>query len=260
MVTARLQGALHHLRGLRDIEALSEAPDAQLLDRFARAGEEAPFAVLVRRHGPMVWSVSRRVLPNLHDAEDVFQATFLLLARKAPSIRKAGSVGSWLHGVAHRLALKARLQQARRQLREQRAAGLRQTRSGGEPALPDVGAALDGALAELAEKYRAALVLCYLEGHTHEEAARRLGCPVSTVRTRVARGRKLLRDRLAHHGLTLSTAGLAALLIASAAPAAAPAALARAAVRAALPFAAGLPAAALCSRQAAGLVEGGLKA
>src|SRR5262249_50936609 len=121
-------------------------------------------------------------------------------------------------------------------------------------------AVLDAALGELPEKYRAALVLCYLEGKTQEEAARRLGCPLATLRTRVARGRKLLRDRLTKHGLTLSTVGLAALLIASAAPAAAPTALVKAAVQAALPFAAGQSAAVLCSQQAAGLVAGGLRA
>src|SRR5437870_11219228 len=127
MVNAQLHGVLRHLRGLRDAQALTEAPDAQLLEWFARGHEEAPFAALVRRHGPMVWGVSRRVLPHVHDAEDVFQASFLLLARKAASIRKAASVGSWLHGVAHRLALKLRLQQARRQAREKRAANMRPT-------------------------------------------------------------------------------------------------------------------------------------
>jgi RNA polymerase sigma factor (sigma-70 family) len=259
MVNAALPGVLHHLRSLRDGQALAEVSDGQLLEWFARGGEEAAFASLVRRHGPMVWGVARRVLPQAHDAEDVFQATFLLLARKAPTIRKADSVGSWLHGVAHRLALKARLQQARRQSREKRAADMRQTRPGGETSLSEVQSALDTALGELPEKYRAALVSCYLEGQTQEEAARRLGCPLATVRTRVARGRKLLRDRLAKHGLALSTAGLATLLIASAAPAAAPAARVKAAVEAALPFAAGQPAAALRSRQAAGLVEEGLK-
>src|SRR5438309_7362359 len=96
MVNAQLHGVLRHLR---DAQALTEAPDAQLLERFARGHEEEPFAALVRRHGPMVWSVSRRVLPQVQDAEDVFQATFLLLAQKAATIRKAGSVGSWLHGV-----------------------------------------------------------------------------------------------------------------------------------------------------------------
>src|SRR5947199_997512 len=114
MANASLDGVLRHLQTLRD----AEAPDAQLLEWFAHGHEEAPFAALVSRHGPMVWDVSRRVLPNVQDAEDVFQATFLLLARKAASIRKAESVGSWLHGVAHRLALKARVQQARRRSRE----------------------------------------------------------------------------------------------------------------------------------------------
>lgn len=260
MVNAQLHGVLQYLGNLGDAPALTEASDAELLEWFARGHEEAPFTALVRRHGPMVWGVARRVLPQPPDAEDVFQATFLLLARKAPSIRKAASVGSWLHGVAHRLALKARLQQARRQAREKRAADMRQTNPRGTTSLPEVLEALDTALGELPERYRAALVLCYLEGQTQEEAARRLGCPLATVRTRVARGRKLLRDRLAQRGLTLSTAGVAALLITSAAPAAAPAALVQTAVRAALAFAAGQPAAALCSNQAAGLVRGGLRA
>jgi RNA polymerase sigma factor (sigma-70 family) len=260
MVNAQQHGVLRHLPSLRDTLALTEATDAQLLEWFARGHEEAPFTALVRRHGPMVWSVSRRVLSHVHDAEDVFQATFLLLARKAASIRKAKSVGSWLHGVAHRLALKARLQQARRQSREKRAADMRATRPSGETSLSEVQAVLDAALGELPEKYRAALVLCYLEGKTQEAAAQRLGCPLATVRTRVARGRKLLRERLANRGLTLSTAGLAALLITSAAPAAAPAALVQAAVQAALPFAAGQSAAVLCSQQVAGLVAGGLRA
>ncbi len=260
MVNAQLHGVLQYLGSLRDAQALTKASDAQLLEWFARRHEEAPFAALVRRHGPMVWSVARRVLTHVQDAEDVFQATFLLLARKAASIRKAESVGSWLHGVAHRLALKARLQQVRRRTREKRAADMRPTTTSEETSLSEVLAALDGALGELPEKYRAALVLCYLEGHTQEEAARRLGCPLATVRTRLARGRKLLRDRLANHGLTLSTAGLAALLITSAAPAAAPAVLVKTAVQAALAFAAGQSAAALCSKQAAGLVNGGLQA
>src|SRR5262249_46391382 len=151
------------------------------------------------------------------------------------------------------------LQQARRQARERRAADRRPSKPQPENSLAEVQAALDAALGELPEKYRAALVLCCLEGNTQQQAARRLGCPLATVRTWLAGGRKLLRARLADHGLPLSTAGLVTLLIASAAPAAAPAALVQAAARAALPFAAGQPAAALCSPQAAGLVEGGLR-
>src|SRR5262249_27066414 len=149
--------------------------------------EEAAFAALLRRHGPMVLSVSRRVLRRVEDAEDVFQATFLLLAKKAASIRRRQSVGSWLHGVAHRLAVKAKAQEARRRDREQRAADLRDRRPGLEAAWQEVQAALDAALAELPEMYRSALVLCYLEGKTHTGAAQHLNCPLATVRTRVAR-------------------------------------------------------------------------
>src|SRR6516225_4810030 len=131
MAKAQLSGILRHLRQLRETHAVAESSDGELLGRFADRHEEAAFAALVRRHGPMVWAVSRRVLPRVQDAEDVFQATFLLLARKAASIRKAESVGGWLYGVARRLALKARLQQARRQAREKRAADMRQTRTSG---------------------------------------------------------------------------------------------------------------------------------
>jgi RNA polymerase sigma factor (sigma-70 family) len=204
----------------------------------------------------MVLSVSRRVLGNAQDAEDVFQASFLLLARKADGIRRQASVASWLYGVAYRLALRARAQGVRRQARERKAADMRDTRSE-NAARQDVLAALDAALGELPETYRSALVLCYLEGKTHAEAARQLGCPQATLSTRVARGRKMLRDRLAAHGLTLSAAGLFALLVASAAPAAAPAALVRATLKAAVSFAAGQAMTSLCSARVAGLVAGG---
>src|SRR5689334_13053231 len=115
MAATQLRQVLRHLR---DTESLSEASDAELLGRFTAAREEAAFAALVRRHGPMVLGVARRELPSAEDAEDVFQATFLVLARKATSIRKRQSVGSWLHGVAHRLALRARDQATRRRKRE----------------------------------------------------------------------------------------------------------------------------------------------
>src|SRR6516165_5650076 len=164
MADAQLSRVLRHLHRWRDAQALAEAADAQLLDHFAARHDEAAFAVLVRRHGPMVLSVARRVLPCEQDAEDVFQATFLLLARKAASIRKAASVGSWLHGVARRLAVRVKAQGALRRHHERRAAGRRDSRPGTEAAWRDVRAALDTALAELPEKPRAALVLCCLEG------------------------------------------------------------------------------------------------
>jgi RNA polymerase sigma factor (sigma-70 family) len=254
---AQLEGVVRHVRAFRHAESLSEAPDAQLLQRFAAGREEGAFTALLRRHGPMVLGVSRRLLGNAQDAEDVYQAAFLLLARKAGSIRKRESVASWLYGVARRLALKMRAQGAKRQARERRAADMRDTQTDADADWPDVQAALEAALEELPEGYRAALVLCYLEGKTHVEAARLLGCPLATLRTRVARGRKLLRERLAGRGLALSGAGLFTLLVASATPAVASAALVKATVKAALSFASGQAASALCPARVAGLVEEG---
>jgi RNA polymerase sigma factor (sigma-70 family) len=259
MVNAQLHGVLRHLHSLRETQTVAEASDSQLLDWFTRRRDETPFTALMRRHGPMVWGVSQRLLHHTQDAEDVFQATFLLLAQKAASIRKQGSVGSWLHGVAHRLALKTRVRQARRQDRERRAAEAQPMKRDSDSSWQEVQTALDAALDRLPEKYRAALVLCYLEGKSHAEAARQLGCPLATLRTHVARGRKLLRDRLTKHGLTLSTAGIVSLLLASAASAAAPTTLARATAKAALAVAAGHKAAAVCSAPVAALVNGGLR-
>jgi RNA polymerase sigma factor (sigma-70 family) len=254
---AQLEGVVRHVRAFGRTEALSEAPDAQLLQRFAAAREEGAFTALLRRHGPMVLGVSRRVLGNAQDAEDVYQAAFLLLARKAAAIRKREAVASWLYGVARRLALKAKAQGAKRQARERRAADMRNTQASADADWPDVQAALEAALEELPEGYRAALVSCYLEGKTHAEAARHLGCPLATLRTRIARGRKLLRERLAGRGLALSGAGLFALLVASSTLPAAPAPLLKATAKAALSFAAGQPAAKLCTGRVAELVEEG---
>jgi RNA polymerase sigma factor (sigma-70 family) len=256
---AQLEGVVRHVRALRHSEGLAEAPDAQLLQRFAAAHEEGAFTALLRRHGPMVLGVSRRLLGNAQDAEDVYQAAFLLLARKAGAIRKQGSVASWLYGVARRLALKTKAQGAKRQARERRAADMRNTQASDGAAWQDVQAALEVALGELPEGYRAALVQCYLEGKTHAEAARQLGCPLATLRTRVARGRKLLRERLAGRGLALSGAGLFALLVASATRAAASAALLKSTTKAALSFASGQSAAALCPARVAHLVEEGAR-
>jgi RNA polymerase sigma factor (sigma-70 family) len=254
MASAQQNRVLRHFVGFRE----TEAPDAALLERFTSGHEEAAFTVLVKRHGAMVLAVARRMLGSEPDAEDVFQATFLLLARKAATIRKTASVGSWLHGVAHRLALKLKAQQACRRAHEKRAADRPRTEPGSESAWSEVQAALDAALRELPDRYRTALVLCCLEGKTHPAAARILDCAPATVGTWIARGRRLLRDRLAARGFTLSTAGLAALLLANTATGAASAALVKGTVRIALQFAAGQPAAAVCSRPVAQLMEKGL--
>ncbi len=190
--------------------------DAELLDRFVTLrGDDASYAFegLVLRHGPMVLDVCRRILGNSHDAQDAFQATFLVLATRAGSIRRKRSVGSWLHGVALRVARRARSDAARRRLHEHRIAAMMTRRE----AATDADAADDGDFGALHEevgrlprKYREAVVLCYLEGLSLEAAAGQLGCPVGTLGVRLMRARDRLRARLAGRGI----AGADGLLIA----------------------------------------------
>jgi RNA polymerase sigma factor (sigma-70 family) len=255
---AHVQTVLGHIRQLVDQESWNGATDVQLLHAFATGRREGAFAALLRRHGPLVLSVCRRLLRHEHDAEDVFQATFLLLARKAKSIRKRASVGSWLCGVARRLALRAKDQNARRQTHEQQAARLGEPPPKREAVWGELQEALDEALRSLPEKYRSVLLLCYLEDRTQEEAAAQVGCPLGTVRSRLYQGRKLLRQRLARRGFTPSAGGLAALLAASGASAAVPEALRRQTLKLAAGCAAGSTAA-LVPARVANLLTGGVE-
>jgi RNA polymerase sigma factor (sigma-70 family) len=184
--------------------------DAQLLDRFASGRDESAFELLVARHGPMVLSLCRRLLRNMHDADDAFQATFLILVRKAGAIRERNLLSQWLYGVAFRTALRARAANARRQAHERRDAD--PAAAVVEPAGQELRWLLHEELNRLPAKYRVPVVLCYLEGHTNEEAARRLHWPVGTVKGRLARARALLRRRLTGQGLTFSSGALAAAL------------------------------------------------
>ena len=205
-----------HLSSLFRVGTQAGVPDAQLLDRFVAGRDEAgeaAFRALVERHGPMVLGVCQNVLGDRHDAEDAFQVTFLVLARKAGSIRKQRALGSWLHGTAHRVALRAQTAARRRLGRETKVA------KGVEIAAPaaeagedhrDLAAALHQEIRWLPEKYRVPIVLCYLQGMTHDHAASELGWPVGTVRGRLARGRDMLRTRLTRRGLTLSSGFVAA--------------------------------------------------
>src|SRR5947209_2490846 len=145
MVNAPIEVVLRQVRQLAASEGLAGATDGQLLERFTAQQEEAAFAALLHRHGPMVLGVARRVLRQHQDAEDVLQATFLVLARKAGSIRKRESVGSWLHGVAYRLAVEAKGQRARRQARERQAGTMRHKRTNCEEAWQELEEALDQA-------------------------------------------------------------------------------------------------------------------
>ncbi len=191
-----------------DLDAL---PDAELLDRFARYADHPAFEVLLRRHGAMVFGVCRRTLTNVSDAEDAFQATFLVFIRKARSLRRADRLGPWLYGVACRVAMKARARAAR--LAEYRTEAREMISDSNAPAaVPDWLPILDTELAALPAKYRDALVMCELEGASRADAAKALGVPEGTLSSRLARGRELLRRRLLKHGTLLPTGGLAALL------------------------------------------------
>src|SRR5229473_1512167 len=151
MTNAPLGVVLRHIHTQVDAESFAAESDGQLLERFTSRRDESAFASLMRRHGPMVFGVCRRVLPRVHDSEDVFQATFLLLARKAGSIRKQESVGSWLHGVAYRLAVAAKTQAARRQAHERRAANMGKTESRCDATWQELKAVLDEGLQRLPE-------------------------------------------------------------------------------------------------------------
>jgi RNA polymerase sigma factor (sigma-70 family) len=169
-------------------------PDAELVAGFAATGEEVAFAELVRRHGPTVYGVCRRVLGNGHDADDAFQAVWLVLARRPGRVRPAGAVGAFLYGVAVKVATKARAQAAKR--RQRLMAAAKPDRADDRPDWSDLGPVLDAELAALPEKYRQAVVLCDLTGKSRSEAAAALGWPEGTVAARVAKGRELLAARL----------------------------------------------------------------
>src|SRR5262245_45556473 len=256
MATGTMNGVLQRLREVMQPDP-ALTTDGQLLEHYLARRDEAAFAALVRRHGPMVLGVCRRVLGHEQDAEDAFQATFLVLVRKASTVRPRAMVGNWLHGVAYRTAHHAQRLAARRRRKEHTMA----RREIAPAAAPDeLAAILDRELDALPAKYRAVLVLCDLEGKTRQEAAGHLGCPAGTVGGRLARARALLARRLTRRGGTLS-GGAAAALAPSAAAAQVPPALFAGTVQAAQLFAAGSAAVAgTVSSKVVTLTEGVLKA
>jgi RNA polymerase sigma factor (sigma-70 family) len=258
MTSTSLSHVLHHLCVLSEADTVRDLTDGELLERFRVGREETAFALLVQRHGPMVQGVCRRLLADVHAAEDAFQATFLVLVRKAASIRKQDSVASWLYGVARRIAVKARLRLARGSALERQSLAMRQPEPCDEMTWQELQTVLDEELDQLPEKYRQALVLCGLDGKTHEQAARELGCPKSSLSSRLARARELLRQRLARRGITVSSAALAAVLTEKAS-ATVPALLTIATVRAARLAATAKTVAGLSTTVAA-LTEEGIKA
>jgi RNA polymerase sigma-70 factor (ECF subfamily) len=260
MPSRRPAAVLDHLRQAALQSGAAAPPDGELLECFVARREEDAFEALVRRHGPMVLGVCRRVLQNDADAEDAFQATFLVLARKAASVRPRGMVGNWLHGVARNTALRAKAMNRRRR-RAERAAGATPRRDGPADGWADLPAVLDEELAALPEKYRAPIVLCELEGRTIREASRQLGWPQGTVATRLSRGRAALAARLTRRGLGSAAGSLAVVVGYGSASAAVPAPLVVATVEAATAVAAGPAAAAgVIPDGVAALTEGVVKA
>jgi RNA polymerase sigma factor (sigma-70 family) len=260
MATNQLRRVIQTLRGAALPCEEARLTDGQLLERYVRGREEAAFAALVRRHGPMVWGVCRRILGGHHDAEDAFQATFLVLVRKAASVVPRDLVANWLYGVARQTALKARTTAARRRAREKQVTAMPEPAFERQDLWDGLRPLLDQELGRLPDKYRALIVLCDLEGKTRKEAARHCRLPEGTVASRLAAARALLARRLARSGLAVSGAALAAVLSQQAASAGVPASVASSTIKAASLFAAGQAAVpGLLSGEAVDLAEGVLK-
>ncbi len=209
MVSVSTEASRSAVRRSAEREEIGQLPDDQLLDRFLGQDEraaDAAFQVLVRRHGPMIMGVCRHVLGQVHDAEDAFQATFLVLARKASTIHDRRVLGRWLYEVAYRIAIRSRAHAARRRVHERQGAEMAAAvpRLEQDPGWSEVPPVLHEEVNRLPEKYRTAVVLCYLEGRTNEEAAELLQWPVGTVKGRLSRAREILRSRLTRRGMGLS--------------------------------------------------------
>lgn len=258
MATGQFAAVLRHIRQMIEPRAVAEQVDGQLLHRFVHDREQAAFTALVERHGPMVLGVCRRVLTDPHDADDAFQATFLVLVRKAGSLKQWGSLGTWLYTVARHLALRTQAQGVKRRARESEVVDV-PAPADYDPAWKELRSALDAELDRLPTRYRAPVVLCYLQGKTNEKAAEELGCPVGTLKCRLSRARGLLRDRLTRRGVTLGATVLAPRL-AEQASAAVPSTLLQITTEAATVIAAGNAlAVGSVSVRAAVLAEGAMK-
>jgi RNA polymerase sigma factor (sigma-70 family) len=213
----------HFLEYLHVLAVPTDAgDDAALLERFLLHRDEAAFATLERRHGPLVLGVCRRLLRHEQDAEDAFQAAFLVLARKAGSIRNKEALAAWLYEVAYHIAARMRAENLRRNIHERQAANMAIEKPSAEAKEPELVAVLDEELNRLPEKYRRPLILCYLQGKTHLQAARELGLPAGSLSRRLGRARELLRERLAGHGFTTTAALLGTVLTAETLTAAVP--------------------------------------
>lgn len=232
--------------------------DGELLTRFLSSRDEAAFAPLVRRHGPMVWGVCCRLLRNHHDAEDAFQATFLVLVTKAASLPDKETVGNWLYGVAHQTAVRMRATAAKRGVRERQVTVMPEPATAEQYVWNDIQPVLDEELSRLPDKYRILILLCDLEGMTRREVAQHLGIPEGTAATRLATARAILAKRLTRRGIALSGVLLGAVLSQQSAWASVPVTVASSTIKAASVFAAGQTAG-MISVEVAALTKGVLK-
>jgi RNA polymerase sigma factor (sigma-70 family) len=262
MTNGRLSPIIQHLRRVVRPAQTAGISDAQLLDRFVVQGDAAAFELLLWRHGPMVWGLCRRMLSDFHEAEDAFQASMLVLARKAGTIGKRRSLASWLYKVTFRIVLRAKAVSARRARFEKHVDQL--------PSIPinlesengccELRPLIDEGLNSLPEKYRVPVVLCYLQNKTNEEAARQLHWPVGTVKTRLSKARELLGDWLCRRGVAFSTEGYESILAPAAVSAALPASLLESTLKAAMLVSLGQTGAAVLSARGLLLIKGTLKA
>jgi RNA polymerase sigma factor (sigma-70 family) len=260
MATSQISEVISHLRRMVLLRDGAGLTDGQLLEGFISRRDETALAALVKRHGPMVWGVCRRILRNYHDAEDAFQATFLVLVRKAASIASRELLANWLYSVARQTALKARATIANRRDRERQVTPMPEPVTTEPDLWHDLQPVLDQELSRLPDKYRIAIVLCDLEGTTRKEAARQLGVPEGTLAARVARARVMLAKRLARHGLVMAGGALGMMLGQKGASAAVPTSVVSSTIHAASLVAAGQAVAtAVVSTQVAALTEGVLK-
>ena len=263
MAGASSRAVLRHLNTLFHCGAAGQLSDAELLEGFVAGRDEtaeAAFAALVERHGVMVLGVCRRVLANRDEAEDAFQATFLVLARKAAAIARREQLASWLHGVARRAALDARARATRQKAREKRLGAMLPAEQPDQTLASELRAVLDEELARLPERHRTAILLCELEGLSRREAAARLGISEGTLSSRLARAKSRLRDRLTRRGFALSAAALASVLSQDAHAVILPPLLVDSTIRVATLVAAGSSLAGVVSTSVVTLTEGVLKA
>ncbi len=257
MPSSPVTKVVEHLRKTMLRREEDRLSDGQLLDRYLENRDEVAFAALVRRHGPMVWGVCRRIVGHAHDAEDAFQAAFLILVRKAAAVKPREAVGNWLYGVACHAALKARTASARVRAKEKQVTSMPEPANVLRHDREELQMLLDRELSALPEKYRLPVVLCDLEGRTRKEVAAQLKIPVGTLSSRLATAHQMLAKRLARHGLAVSGGSLAALFAQHAASASVPAAVVCSTIKTATLVAASQGAVAgVVSAKVAALTEG----